>query len=191
MKNILLIICFSLLIFTRSNANNTDLFVIDNSLMEVKFQSLNELEKFVKEHEGITLSEVKVICNLIPVNYNMNIDSLVLNLYDKGREDAKLNYRSPAATILGFAVVPVSLVLLNSGAAFAPLLLATPLIVAAIPIDTKKLDKDMVQKPDYVKGYKKQALYKKINNILTGEGSAAVISGLVIAVILYSSPSGL
>lgn len=74
-KIILLISILTCILSYNLKASNSDLFQYDENVITEKFQSLNNLELFVNQNQGVTLTEIKA---------NSDNDGLVANLDKNG-----------------------------------------------------------------------------------------------------------
>jgi hypothetical protein len=102
-----------------------------------------------------------------------------VDMYLKGRQDAKLYYKGNGAL---FGTLGTSLVHPAIG-------LATGVVISAIPPEPKILhitDQALMHNPDYIKGYRKQAQLKKIGKSATGFGIAVGVYTVLVIAILSS-----
>ena len=102
-----------------------------------------------------------------------------VDMYLKGRQDAKIYYKGNGAL---YGTLGSSLVNPAMG-------LATGVIISAVPPEPKSFyvsDPAYLQNIDYIKGYRKQAQLKKIGKSATGFGIAIGIYAVLIIVIAGS-----
>lgn len=100
-------------------------------------------------------------------------------MYLKGKEDAKKYYRAPLATVGGMV----------GCAAFGYGILPAMLIAYNVPVDMNRQpvpEKSLLNNSEYIRGYKKGAHNKKMNNMLLG-GIAVV--ALIVGVSVLSTSS--
>jgi len=73
MKKLLLFASIMLAVFsTRAIAGDAQLFDLNEDKINAEFTELNELEKFVTEHDGITLSQLRESNNALVLNLNLS-----------------------------------------------------------------------------------------------------------------------
>lgn len=65
--SIMLVVCS-----TRAIAGDAQLFDLNEDQINAEFTELNELEKFVTEHEGITLSQLRESNNALALKLNLS-----------------------------------------------------------------------------------------------------------------------
>ena len=72
MKKLIFLASFVFAIFTtHAIAGDADLFNLNEDQINAEFAGLNELEQFVMNHEGITLSQLKECNNALALNLNL------------------------------------------------------------------------------------------------------------------------
>ncbi len=71
MKQLFLFICLSLLSFG-TMASNADLFAIDKEEVSAQLAEMNELEQYVMQHEGATISEIRANDPMLVADMNLN-----------------------------------------------------------------------------------------------------------------------
>ena len=113
MKKITLLtccICCSLSI--RAVAGNTEMFYLDENAVNDKFRGLTQLENFVEQHEGISLTEINAPGNLLLANIHANDAKSIPGTLSRGDSDLPLGI--PALTwgmcfgVIGWAIVNAS-----------------------------------------------------------------------------------
>lgn len=72
MNKIILTLSFVLGLAVFTNANNADLFSIDEAAIEAEFEEIGSLESYVQSNEGITFNEMEVKGELN--NFNLDFE---------------------------------------------------------------------------------------------------------------------
>ncbi len=76
MKKIYVVITFAIFLFTgQIMANSANLFDYDAQALENEFTELSELENYVTENAGVTLTDIQTTQTNLLTNLNLNVES--------------------------------------------------------------------------------------------------------------------
>lgn len=107
------------------------------------------------------------------------------SLYQQGRRDARIHYKS-RGTFWGSAAAGATSLFTGGITLVAPIAMSvTPPRLGTLGVP----DVNLAQNPDYLKGYRKQAHYRKVGKAAAGTGtgilgSAVLITAVVLAIFL-------
>jgi hypothetical protein len=77
MKNLFLIVILVLVFFTRCIGATDALFEYDKVALDKEFAQLDELETYIEQNEGITLSQLHLESNPLVINQQFSFSSFV------------------------------------------------------------------------------------------------------------------
>lgn len=155
-----------------------------DSLMGATF-SLPKTEAFMIRYANGTTELIKISPPTDTLNANLATVHSPQDMYLKGRSDARRHYKG-RGVFWGSAAAGAA-TLFTAGVS-----LAVPLALSVTPPKPGNLnmpDPALVQNPDYLHGYKKQAHRRKIGKAAVGAGtgvltSVVLFTAVVIAVLL-------